>query len=60
VDTTAATKMVLKTTATNQDVELAMINGNQSGFIKYLASDNSVLILIIFKDIFLELVLRKF
>jgi len=42
VDTNAATKMVLKTTATNQDVELAMINGNQSGFIKYLASDNSL------------------
>ncbi len=42
VDTTSATKMVLKTTATDQDVEFAMINGNQSGFIKYLASDNSL------------------
>ena len=41
VDTTAATKMVLKTTATDQDIELAYVNGNQSGFLKMIASDNS-------------------
>ena len=41
VDTTAATKMVLKTTATDQDIELAYVNGNQGGFLKMIASDNS-------------------
>ena len=41
VDTTAATKAVLKTTSTTQDIELAFVNGNQGGFLKMLASDNS-------------------
>jgi len=41
VDTTSATKMVLKTTSTTQDIELAFVNGNQSGFLKMIASDNS-------------------
>ena len=36
------TKMLLKTTATNQEVELAMKNGNSQGNIKMLSSDNSL------------------
>ena len=42
VDTSGGCKAVLKTTGNNQDIELAFINTNQSGFIKMLASDNSL------------------
>lgn len=42
VDTSGACKAVLKTTGNNQDIELAFVNPSQSGFIKMLASDNSL------------------
>ena len=38
----AFTKMLLKTTATNQDVELAFKNGNSQGNLKMLNGDNSL------------------
>ena len=42
VDSGGATKAVLKTSSTNQDIELAFKNGNQQGQLKMLGSSNAL------------------